>query len=41
MSDPDDLKRLARLRATLMRELFQTERSAEEHCTREAGRPQR
>ncbi len=36
--DPDDLKRLARLRATLMRELFQTERSAEEHCTREAGR---
>lgn len=35
---PDVVKRHQRLSETLMRELFQTERSAELHCIREAAR---
>lgn len=36
--DPEAAKRHARLRASLMREIFQTERSAASHCRREAER---
>jgi len=36
--DPDVVARHRRLRETLMREVFQAERSAESHCTQEAGR---
>jgi|GEM_PF-2595456 len=36
--DPDVVKRHERLRISLMREVFQTERSAASHCAREAER---
>jgi hypothetical protein len=36
--DPEIVKKHARLRATLMQELFQSEQSAQLHCVREASR---
>jgi hypothetical protein len=36
--DPDMVSKHARLRASLMEEIFQTERSAQLHCAREAQR---